>query len=715
MPLILFPALLVISVWLLNANTFHHQYALDDEMVITKNMSVQQGFEGIPKIMSTDAYQSFLDISGSNSPLTGGRYRPLSIVSFAIEQQLLGKTYGNDYLQALAGIQQVQQTGANLNQLEGLRNQLIDAEKNIAENNRAIAPARHLLQVVYYSLLIVAIWYLLHYFIFTSHPVVAFLAALLFAFHPLHTEVVANLKSRDEIFSLLFIVLTLIFVFRYNRHNTPTNLLGITVCFLLALLSKEYALLIPVLAAACAWLYLGQKPNHLRSNWFYLLCTLTIGFLFFRYSIIGQTAAKTISSDLINNPYALATPVQKLATKIYVCFEYIKLLVFPHPLSSDYSFHQIAYVGFTHPQVILSMLFFTAIGALLVYLFYKRNTLAFPLLFFVGFFFLINNLLFDIGATMGERLIFHSSLGFCMLLASGIHALAQKVNAPRSGGLALAATALLLVPMSYKTVTRNADWHDNFTLFTSDAHNAPNSAMTNCNAGGEYFNKGYLQIKNKGVLTRADSVMIAHYADTAIGYLTKAVAIYPNYTNALMNLGICYYYKGDLQQAAIHWRAAARLFNGVHPTLAVHAKVLLTNGIRLGSQKEYAQAAQYLGYASEMDPLNIEIWTNLGGSQFAQGNFEEASTAFKKALELNSGLQEAQQGFSGAEAFLKLQQDCYNNAADKTLWLANANTFKQYGFYKTAYDLYNHVLSLDPTNAEALAGSNATRGRENKK
>lgn len=64
--------LLLLIVVVLNINTLSNQYALDDEMVITKNMAVQQGFAGIPTIMTTDAYKSFLEVLGSNSPLTGG-------------------------------------------------------------------------------------------------------------------------------------------------------------------------------------------------------------------------------------------------------------------------------------------------------------------------------------------------------------------------------------------------------------------------------------------------------------------------------------------------------------------------------------------------------------------------------------------------------------------------------------------------------------------
>ncbi len=70
----------------LYANTFHHQYALDDEIVICKNEYVLQGISGLSDIFTKDLYDSFYKQMNTKAQLSGGRYRPLSIASFAIEQ-----------------------------------------------------------------------------------------------------------------------------------------------------------------------------------------------------------------------------------------------------------------------------------------------------------------------------------------------------------------------------------------------------------------------------------------------------------------------------------------------------------------------------------------------------------------------------------------------------------------------------------------------------
>ena len=74
-------------------NTIQDQYCLDDDIIVVKNQYVQSGFSGIKDIMSKDAFDSFYrQMQASKDQLSGGRYRPLSIVSFAIEQSLFGET-----------------------------------------------------------------------------------------------------------------------------------------------------------------------------------------------------------------------------------------------------------------------------------------------------------------------------------------------------------------------------------------------------------------------------------------------------------------------------------------------------------------------------------------------------------------------------------------------------------------------------------------------
>ena len=71
--------ILALFAFLLYVNTFHHGYVLDDYSAITINRYVQEGFAGIPKLMTVDFWHF------SNMQL--GYYRPLSLITFAMEYQ----------------------------------------------------------------------------------------------------------------------------------------------------------------------------------------------------------------------------------------------------------------------------------------------------------------------------------------------------------------------------------------------------------------------------------------------------------------------------------------------------------------------------------------------------------------------------------------------------------------------------------------------------
>src|SRR5580704_3710526 len=71
-------------------NTYNNGFALDDDVVIVKNEYVLEGIKGIPDILTTDAYQSHFKHLNTTDQLKGGRYRPLSVITFAIEQQFFG-------------------------------------------------------------------------------------------------------------------------------------------------------------------------------------------------------------------------------------------------------------------------------------------------------------------------------------------------------------------------------------------------------------------------------------------------------------------------------------------------------------------------------------------------------------------------------------------------------------------------------------------------
>ena len=84
-------------------NSIKNENALDDGIILHKNEFVLEGVKGIKDIMTKDAYYSFYRQMNAEDQLKGGRYRPLSVVSFAIEQEFIG-TYRNGVFQNIRDI-----------------------------------------------------------------------------------------------------------------------------------------------------------------------------------------------------------------------------------------------------------------------------------------------------------------------------------------------------------------------------------------------------------------------------------------------------------------------------------------------------------------------------------------------------------------------------------------------------------------------------------
>jgi protein O-mannosyl-transferase len=595
--------LLVILGFFIYANSIDNEYALDDGIVIQGNEYVQQGFGGIVKILTTDAYDSFYRQMGASQQLAGGRYRPLSIVTFAIEQSLFGK--------------------------EENKKSALD-----------IAYIRHFFNVAFYILSVVILLYFLRNYIFKKNQLIAFVASLLFLIHPIHTEVVANAKSRDEILSFLFIILTFIFALNYRESKNKNQLIFGLVFYFLACLSKEYAIVLVVLLPMMLYIVKGDSlPQSVTTCIPFFI--VAFAYLFIRFKIVGAGAA-TESPDVLNAPFKFARGNERLATKIEILNHYLKLLFYPDPLSSDYSYSSIPYKNFKNGLVWLSILVHISLVVATVKLFFQRNILAFALAIYLLNLFMISNLLMEIGATMGERLVYHSSLGFIMAVSIGIVWLLDKIkNTYAHTTVAIALGIIVTFWCSEKVIARNAQWKNDTTLFMADVNTVPNSVLVNGNIGKAYYDISQLP-ENKGKPKEKELIYKGIY------HLEKAVSIHPKYVNGYINLGVAYYALKDLDKAKKYWEITRQLYPN-NPYLLNNLKALsfafYTEAMNIVSKTKERDkiltAINYLESAAELEPNNPDFRYDLGGLNYMVGNIEKARADWQQVLRINPNHEKA--------------------------------------------------------------------------
>ncbi len=606
-------------------NSFFNEFALDDRPIIIKNEYVQQGISGIPKIMTVDAFDSYLRQQNSGNVLSGGRYRPLSIVTFAIEQQFLGTKSPVD----------AKETGTELKSHDLISPE--EMEKYVSDMH-----VRHVINVLLYILSVVIMLQFLRTIIFPKFPAIAFIASLLFLIHPLHTEVVANVKSRDEILSMLFICLTFIYSFRYKDDNKKGSLYKALGCYLLALLSKEYAVTLIVLLPLSFYLFRKETLIQGFTSFLPFLAPLAI-YILLRLSAVSG-GGELVATDVLNIPYLYATPVQKVASIIGILFKYLELLVFPHPLSSDYSYNQIPYIDFSSIKFWISLVFYVGVGAMLLKLFKQRHVLTFAISFYIVNLLLIGNVFVNIGAPMGERLIYHSSLGFAMVIAFLLYQLALKIKPQNMGmGVISALLVLIIIGSGFTTINRNKSWKNDKTLFLTDVENSPNSVLILGNAGSACIDYGD---------DTKDSVVKMDWYRKGIKFFDKAIAIDPLFTNGYQNRGVCYYQTGNADHALADWDSVKKYYPN-HPSLpylySVVSNYYYKQGIEHGKAGEHDQAVISFQKAASATPMAPDVWYNLGFANLSAGHYKEAMVAFDRCLKLKPGNARAREYFEEAK------------------------------------------------------------------
>jgi len=346
---------------------------------------------------------------------------------------------------------------------------------------------------------------------------------LLFALHPIHGEVVANVKGRDEILALMGALSAMYFTLRYIEKDNIIFLVLSGVTFLLGTLAKEHV--ISFLAVIPLMTYFFTKSSFRKNGITVIpLVAATLVFLYMRKEALDvdhlfDFSSGKASTDVMNNPFAEMNVSERFATVFYTLGIYVKLLFIPHPLTHDYYPYQIPIMNWGNIGSILSFLVYAAMGLFALWGLRKKSIVAFGILFFLLPLFPVSNLLISVGTFMNDRFIFISSVGFCIVMGYWI---SRKLPAPV---LNMSLFVILLLGYSAKTFTRVPDWKDAFSLNSAAVKYSPNSARANLYMSTALFKNFYKQETNSQRKTE--------YLNEIQSYVDKSLLILPTYASAL--------------------------------------------------------------------------------------------------------------------------------------------------------------------------------------
>ncbi len=461
---------------------------------------------------------------------------------------------------------------------------------------------------------------------------VAWLATVLFAAHPIHTEVVANIKGCDEILTLLGCLSALFFTLKAWDTQETKWAIAAGVSFFIACLSKENAAAFVVLIPMALWFFRSgtASPNTANASIWKTSLPIFVAFAAFfllRGSIL-QWRFGGEPMELMNNPFLKLegnqwvkfAPAERLATIFYTLGKYVQLLFVPHPLTHDYYPRQIGIMTFGNPMVLFSLALYGFMGFWAVRGISRREPSAYGILLYLLPLGIVSNLIFPIGTNMGERFAFMPSVGFCFVVALF---LGKFLGKNRNLVLGIFGAAIFL--FSIKTVVRNFAWESNEKLFMTDAEVSINSAKLQNACGGVLFDRA---TKEKDLEKQRALCLQAK------PHLDQAIKIYPNYKDAYISRGGAHYVLKEFPEAVADYRRAIQLAQD-DPKLKTYLALALRDGGKYyGEQKQdMDNAFKCFNESWQLNPNDPETARLLGVANGIKGNHTEAIVWFTKAVE----------------------------------------------------------------------------------
>ncbi|MEA2709617.1 MAG: protein O-mannosyl-transferase [Phycisphaerales bacterium] len=428
--------------------------------------------------------------------------------------------------------------------------------------------AFHAASIVLHALATILIWLIVRELVEKDWP--ATIGALLFAVHPVQIEAVAWVSGMNTllvaVLSFLAIWLYLRALKRERRAARFALLAAATLFYVLALWAKPAAVIVPIMAGLLDYLATRRR---LRDIGIPVIVGIAIALP------VMLITRKLQSVELVTPTPLWSRPIVALDAVAF----YLYKLVVPARLLVDY--------GRT-PQWLIDrpMVWATALVTIAVTIGCWAARRRWPWVW-VSFAVFVAALLPVLGltpfnvqmiSTVTDRYLYLAMIGPALLVAF-------LLRDARGRSLYVAA-AIVLVVLTVRSNLRSRDWHDEFTLFEPELRVNPRSLAGHQVLGATYAARQEFEL--------------------AAGHLQAALAIKPDDSRSLFNLGNILLRFGRYDEAIARYRAALEKF-----------------------------------------PNHPRIHNNLGVALAQRGELDAAEAEFRRALELQRHMPEAVQGLQG--------------------------------------------------------------------
>ncbi len=589
------------------ANSLNNSFVFDDALVISGNPGIR-GITNIPRLLGVS--------TGHVS------YRPIRMISYALDYTLNETVWWR------------------LGGCEG--------------PDKGLCPVGYHIANIAYHLLTTLLVFLVVVRLAGTHRA-AFLAAALFALHPVHTDSVTYLSGRRDILFTLFYLAGFYFFLRYRQDKKRLAIPASCACYLLSMGSKEMGVTLPLLFLAYDlithfnhaggsgspgyWqaLVASAKKCFMQSYALYLLTFL--GGLAYGYYKVFITSPSLQFSYYGNSAYITFLTVGRILV------HYIKLLLYPVRLNADYSYNAFPLSASWHePSTMFSFALLLLLGYAALRLTARHKMVAFGMVwFFIALLPVCH--IFPHHELLAEHYLYLPSVGFCLAAAlAAERALAQGRRSLLITGCLLTVAALF----ACRIWDRNRDWSNAITMYQKTVTTAPQCARAQNNLGNALARAGRLE--------------------GAIASYEQALAVKPAYPDALNNLGIVYLRSGAADEAITTYMKALAL-----------------------------------------TPNHTRVHYNLANAYREKGLFDQAIAAYIKMLQINPGHSPARRNLMDTIARRReldrkikaYEQLLAASSADAPLHNNMGELYGRKGMVEKSAFHYEQAMAIDPDYAPA--------------
>ncbi len=495
--------IIIVLTFLVYGNSIQNNYSLDDHLVNDKNELTQHGIKNIKQVFTSYSFKE---------KEFNYEYRPVLLLSFAIEYSVFG------------------------------------VHPHIS----------HFISILLFALFVFFLFNFLSITFTESPPLVIFFGIVLFIVHPIHTEVVDNIKSRDELLTSVFGICMLLQFQKYFVDRKTYRLLLAALFTGLGFLTKES---IMVFIAVIPFLFLINSSKKKIDLKRFLIPIILIASIFIGIKLgkvhLLNSEPHVRGYEFYENPLYSKNFWARIPAGFSVCLVYLRLLFWPFVLSFYYGYNEVPIDNWTSVFPYVSIIFHAGIIYLAIKYFKKDRLLSFGIIIYLAGVFAASGIIKLMPGIVGERFMFFGSAGFTIVVAALLYKLFEKYkwivtlkSIPKINSKAILFSAALVMVLGFSSFSRNSDWKDEDTLILNDAEHLQNSAKVQDMASFRLLTKIYSQ---------PDSPEKTKLLKQAENYCLQCLAIYPEYINCLNNLGTLYFIEQNYSESAKYYQKALKV------------------------------------------------------------------------------------------------------------------------------------------------------------